>query len=228
MIEIFDAALPHGITLRCRAAGPRDAPLLVLLHGFPEAAFVWDDVIARLADRFRCVAPNLRGYAGSSAPREVEAYRPRHLVADVVALIDQLGAPARAVLAHDWGGAVAWNLAAQQSQSLQRLVIVNSPDPATFLRELQHSAGQQAASAYMNFLVRPDAEALLCENDFARLWPFFTNMGALDAARQGALVFVVIGDHPFHQGDVRCHVFDNRLFVQMNRTASSRTLGRCI
>jgi pimeloyl-ACP methyl ester carboxylesterase len=64
-------------------------------------------------------------------------------------------------------------------------VIVNSPHPATFLRGLQHDPGQQAASAYMNFLCRPDAEALLAENDFARLWPFFTNMGAADPARPG-------------------------------------------
>ena len=63
---------------------------------------------------------------------------------------------------------------------LQRLSIINSPHPATFLRELQHSPAQQAASAYMNFLCRPDAAALLAENDFQRLWPFFTNMGAAD------------------------------------------------
>ena len=57
--------------------------------------------------------------------------------------------------------------------------------PATFLRELQHNPAQQAASAYMNFLCRPDAEALLAPDDFARLWPFFTNMGAADPARDG-------------------------------------------
>ncbi len=185
MIEQFDIDLPQGITLRCRAAGSRGAPLLVMLHGFPEAAFVWDEVMTRLADRFRCVAPNLRGYGGSSAPAAVEAYRPKHLVQDIVALIAQLGGQARAVVAHDWGGAIAWNLAAQQRDALQRLVIVNSPHPATFLRELQHSPAQQAASAYMNFLVRPDAEALLSENDFARLWRLFTNMGAVDAQHPG-------------------------------------------
>ena len=185
MIDAFDLRLPQGITLGCRAAGPVDAPLLVFLHGFPEAAFVWDELMLLLADRHRCVAPNLRGYAGSSAPAEPAAYRPKHLVADVVGLIEALGGPARAVVAHDWGGAVAWNLAAQQPQALQKLVIVNSPHPATFLRELLHSPQQQAASAYMNFLVRPDAEALLSENDFARLWPFFTRMGATDPDHPG-------------------------------------------
>jgi pimeloyl-ACP methyl ester carboxylesterase len=60
---------------------------------------------------------------------------------------------------------------------MKRLLIINSPHPATFLRELRSNPAQQAASAYMNFLCRPDAEALLAENDFARLWPFFERMG---------------------------------------------------
>ena len=73
--------------------------------------------------------------------------------------------------------ALAWNLAAMRPQLMKRLLIINSPHPATFLRELRTNPAQQAASAYMNFLCRPDAEALLAENDFARLWPFFERMG---------------------------------------------------
>jgi epoxide hydrolase 4 len=197
MSETFDVVLPHGITLSCRAAGSPDAPLLLFLHGFPEAAFVWDEMLAHFAPHYRCVAPNLRGFERSSAPEPVEAYRPRHLVADVVALVAELshrrGAPTAnplpplaALIAHDWGGAVAWNVAAQHPGLMQRLVIINSPHPATFLRELKHSPEQQAASAYMNFLCRPDAEALLAADDFARLWPLFANMGALQGTHAGA------------------------------------------
>jgi pimeloyl-ACP methyl ester carboxylesterase len=178
--------LASGITLECRETGPAGAPCIVFLHGFPEGAFVWDEMLRHFGGRYRCVAPNLRGFAGSSAPLEVEAYRPKHLVADIVALVAQLGAPLAALVAHDWGGAVAWNFAAQHPGLLERLVIINSPHPATFARELQTSPRQQAASAYMNFLCRPDAEALLAENDFARLWPFFTNVGAAGASPPGA------------------------------------------
>jgi epoxide hydrolase 4 len=174
VVETFQLALPHGITLSCRAAGAPDAPLLVFLHGFPEAAFVWDELLLHFADRYRCVAPNLRGFEASSAPQEVEAYRAKPLVADITALIDALGGRAEAVVAHDWGGAIAWTLAVQQPRVMKRLVIVNAPHPATFLREMQHNPAQRAASAYMNFLCRPDAEALLAQDDFARLWPFFT------------------------------------------------------
>jgi pimeloyl-ACP methyl ester carboxylesterase len=107
----------------------------------------------------------------------VEAYRARHLMQDVEALIQQTGGPVDLLVAHDWGGAVAWNLAAIRPELMKRLLIINSPHPATFLRELRSNPAQQAASAYMNFLCRPDAEALLAENDFARLWPFFERMG---------------------------------------------------
>ncbi|MEO8311716.1 MAG: alpha/beta fold hydrolase [Caldimonas sp.] len=185
MIETYTITLGNGIDLSCRAAGRRGDPVLVFLHGFPEAAFVWDELLERFADRFRCIAPNLRGYERSSAPSDVEAYRAKHLVADISSLIDSLGGELAALVAHDWGGALAWGLAAQRPEAIKRLIIVNSPHPATFLRELRHSPKQQAASAYMNFLCRPDAEALLSENDFARLWPFFTNMGAADPAREG-------------------------------------------
>jgi pimeloyl-ACP methyl ester carboxylesterase len=107
----------------------------------------------------------------------VEAYRARHLMQDIEALITHSGGPVDLLVAHDWGGALAWNLAAMRPELMKRLLIINSPHPATFLRELRANPAQQAASAYMNFLCRPDAEALLAENDFARLWPFFERMG---------------------------------------------------
>lgn len=180
-VERLRIELPHGIALSCRVAGPEGAPVLLFLHGFPEAAFVWDETLRHFAGRFRCVAPNLRGYEQSSAPAEVEAYRAKHLVADIVALIDRLGGRVAALVAHDWGGAVAWNLAAMFPSRLERLVIVNSPHPATFLHLLQHDPAQQAASDYMNFLRRPDAEERLAEDDFALMWRFLEGFGPTGA-----------------------------------------------
>ncbi len=185
-IETFDAVLPHGITLACRATGAIDAPLMIFLHGFPEAAFAWDEMLLAFGGRYRCVAPNLRGFERSSAPAEVEAYRAKHLVADIVALAAHCNLAAgrapdaamHALVAHDWGGAVAWAFAAQRGALLERLAIVNSPHPATFLRELQQSRAQQAASAYMNFLCRDDAAQRLAADDFALMWRFFAADGA--------------------------------------------------
>jgi epoxide hydrolase 4 len=182
-IQAFALALPHGITLQCRAGG-HGAKRVMLLHGFPEGAFVWDETIERLAAHARSIAPNLRGYAGSSTPPEVKDYRPRHLVADVAAAIEATGGPLDVLVAHDWGGALAWNLAAQRPELMRRLVMINSPHPATFLRELRHSAEQQQASAYMNVFCRPDAAALLAEHDHRRLWRWFDGAAWLTPALQ--------------------------------------------
>ncbi len=177
MIDLYQQILPHGITLSCRSAGEKGRPVLVFLHGFPEAAFVWDEMLNHFAQpengAYRCIAPNLRGFEKSSAPLDVSAYRPRHLVQDIAALIAIEGGQTACLVAHDWGGALAWNLAASAPQLIDKLAIINSPHPGTFLRELQHSPAQQKASAYMNFLIRPDAEKLLAENDFRRLFEFF-------------------------------------------------------
>jgi pimeloyl-ACP methyl ester carboxylesterase len=182
--------------------------VLVFLHGFPEAAFVWDELLEHFArpenGGYRCVAPNLRGYEKSSQPADVKAYRAKLLVQDIAALIQIEGAqqlaptlaadaaalhpegalsarggpsPIECLVAHDWGGAVAWNLANQLPHLIKKLAIINSPHPGTFLRELKSNPKQQATSAYMNFLVRPDAEELLRANDYERLWQFFTNWG---------------------------------------------------
>jgi pimeloyl-ACP methyl ester carboxylesterase len=181
MIQRFQQALPHGITLSCRAAGERGRPVLMFLHGFPEGAFVWDGLLEHFArpenGGYRCVAPNLRGFEHSSQPADIKAYRPKYLVQDISALIEIEGAPLDCLVAHDWGGAVAWNLANQLPQLAKRLAIINSPHPGTFLRDLQANPKQQAASAYMNFLVQPDAEQVLREDDYRRLWEFFTRWG---------------------------------------------------
>ena len=175
--------LPHGITLSCRSAGVPGQPVMVFLHGFPEAAFIWDATLEHFAALgYRCVAPNLRGFEKSSSPADVSQYRAKYLVQDIVALmaIESPNQPLAALVAHDWGGAVAWNLANQMPQLLRKLCIINSPHPGTFLRGLKSDPAQQAASSYMNFLCRPDAEALLAEDDFRRLFEFFSRLGAVD------------------------------------------------
>jgi pimeloyl-ACP methyl ester carboxylesterase len=126
------------------------------------------------------VAPNLRGYEHSSAPTDVQAYRAKFLVQDVAALIAQecgAGQPLAALVAHDWGGALAWNLANQHPELLRQLVVINSPHPGPFVRAMQSNPAQQAASAYMNFLVQPDAAAQLSANGFAKLLGFLHGEG---------------------------------------------------
>jgi pimeloyl-ACP methyl ester carboxylesterase len=184
VIETFARALPNGTTLSCRAAGAPGRPLMVFLHGFPEAAFIWDELLEHFAapehGGFRCIAPNLRGFEQSSAPTEVSAYRAHLLVQDLAELAASEDPAGRieVLVAHDWGGAFGWGFGNRHGDRLGRLVIINSPHPGTFARELQNNPEQQAASAYMNFLARPDAEALLAADDYRRMWPFFLGMKA--------------------------------------------------
>jgi len=184
MIQTFQRELSNGIVLSCRAAGEPGRPLMVFLHGFPEGAFIWDGLLEHFADPaqggFRCIAPNLRGFEASSAPAEVEAYKPHLLVQDLLLLAESEapGGNIHTLVAHDWGGAFAWGFANRHGDRLGRLVIINSPHPGTFARELAHSPEQRAASAYMNFLARPDAEQLLAEDDYRRMWGFFEGMKA--------------------------------------------------
>jgi pimeloyl-ACP methyl ester carboxylesterase len=179
-IQTWQEDLPHGITLSCRACGEKGRPVLMFLHGFPEGAWVWDPLLLHFSKPenggYRCLAPNLRGYERSSAPEDVKDYRAKYLVQDILAMIDsECGtAPLAALVAHDWGGAVAWNLANQHPLRMRQLVIVNSPHPGPLLKALQHDPAQIAASAYMNFLVQPDAAAQLAANDFQRLFGFLT------------------------------------------------------
>jgi pimeloyl-ACP methyl ester carboxylesterase len=184
MVETFARTLPNGTTLSCRATGEPGRPLMVFLHGFPEAAFIWDELLDYFSrpehGAYRCVAPNLRGFEKSSSPTEVSAYRAHLLVQDIAELAASENAQGRieALVAHDWGGAFGWGYANQHADRLGKLVIINSPHPGTFTRELLNNPAQQAASAYMNFLAKPGVEALLAADDYKRMWTFFTLMKA--------------------------------------------------
>jgi pimeloyl-ACP methyl ester carboxylesterase len=178
MIETWQQDLPHGIQLSCRAAGAKGQPVLMFLHGFPEAAFVWDQMLLHFSKPenggYRCVAPNLRGYEKSSQPQDVASYRAKFLVQDIASLIqiEAGSAPLKALVAHDWGGGVAWNLANQMPQLMHKLVIINSPHPGTFLRDLKSNPAQIAASEYMNYFCEPQAAAELSANQFEMLFGF--------------------------------------------------------
>ncbi|MDP3675539.1 MAG: alpha/beta hydrolase [Novosphingobium sp.] len=143
--------LASGIQLDTVDVGPRDAPVLIFLHGFPESHRTWRHQIAHFSDRFRCIAPDQRGYRGSSKPQEVSAYTPDKLIGDVFQLADALGVEKFTIVGHDWGGAIAWGVAlgGQMTGRVARAVIANAPHPATFQKLLWTNAEQRASSQYM-------------------------------------------------------------------------------
>ncbi len=101
----------NGVRLRVVEAGERGAPVVVLTHGFPELAYSWRHQIPVLAEAgYHVLAPDQRGYGGSSRPESVDAYDLTALTGDVVGLLDDVGAQRAAVIGHDFGAVVAWNM----------------------------------------------------------------------------------------------------------------------
>jgi epoxide hydrolase 4 len=148
--------------------------LVMFLHGFPEFWYAWKTQLDDLGRDYRAVAPDMRGYNLSSKPTDLAAYAIPHLVGDVRALADHLGAGTLTLVGHDWGGVVAWAFAIAHPDRLERLVIVNAPHPGVFARELRENPAQQQASRYMLTFRSPDAEALLSADNYARLTAMFT------------------------------------------------------
>jgi len=143
--------LPDGIELDVLDQGPRTAPALIFLHGFPESHRTWRHQFSHFSDRFRCLAPDQRGYRGSSKPDAVEAYSPDKLIGDVFALADALEIEHFTIVGHDWGGAIAWGVAqlGQINGRVKRAVIANAPHPTSFAKLLWLNRRQREASQYM-------------------------------------------------------------------------------
>ena len=150
MMEQKRVTLANGIELDVVDEGPRSAPVLIFLHGFPESHRTWRHQIRHFSGVYRCIAPDQRGYRGSSKPQEVEAYTPDKLIGDIFLLADALGVEKFTIVGHDWGGAIAWGVALSgQHSRVTRAVIANAPHPAVFQRLLYTNRQQREASQYI-------------------------------------------------------------------------------
>jgi pimeloyl-ACP methyl ester carboxylesterase len=161
----------NGLRFRVIQAGPQDGPLVLLLHGFPEGALCWRHQIGALAHAgYRVWAPDQRGYGESARPAGVRNYRLPLLAADAFALIDAAGAVSAHVIAHDWGGAVAWWMAQARPDRVESLSILNCPHPAVMRHAVLTNPRQMLRSWYMAFFQLPRLpEALLGARDGALL-----------------------------------------------------------
>lgn len=147
-------------------------PLVLLLHGFPEFWYSWRHQIPALAERFRVVAPDLRGYNETEKP--LSGYDVRTLVDDVVALVRAFGYERCFLAGHDWGGVIAWATAARFPELVEKLSILNAPHPTALARALRTSRAQRRRSWYIAaFQLRGLAEARIRRDDFAVLEKIF-------------------------------------------------------
>ncbi|MEE4265603.1 MAG: alpha/beta hydrolase [Desulfobacteraceae bacterium] len=152
--------------------------LVMFVHGFPEFWAEWENQLTDIGKDHQAVAPDMRGYNLSSKPANVESYHVKDLIEDLRALAESLGYEKLSLVAHDWGGAVAWSFAIRYPDWLEKLIIINSPHPAIFARELLHNPDQQKASQYMLMFRSPDAERILSENSYAGLMSTVSQFGS--------------------------------------------------
>jgi len=160
----------NGVVLHTIGAGPENGPLIILLHGFPEFWLAWRRQIGPIAAAgLRVLVPDQRGYNLSDKPPDIAHYRLDTLTADVLGLADALGRKQFAVVGHDWGAAVAWQLAAKHPERISRAAVLNAPHPAVLRSYLCHPS-QLAKSWYMGFFQVPMLpEAILSAGGFAML-----------------------------------------------------------
>jgi pimeloyl-ACP methyl ester carboxylesterase len=145
----------EGLTFKVTDIGPTDGRVVILLHGFPEDRHSWDRIGADLASAgYRVIAPDQRGYSPDARPHGRRAYTMKRLRDDVLALADVAGAGRFDVVGHDWGGAVAWDLAANFPERVRSLTSLSTPHPRALRAAMTHST-QLLHSWYMLFFQLP-------------------------------------------------------------------------
>lgn len=223
--EIF--VQTNGIRLHVVLAGNPAGKPVVLLHGFPEFWYGWRHQIPALAGAgFRLIVPDQRGYNLSDKPAGVRSYRMENLVGDILGLADHFGYDRVDLVGHDWGAAVAWQVAITYPQRVQRLAILNVPHPSVMSAYLAQSPAQMLKSWYIAFFQIPGlADRLLQLRDFAALGRLLTGsakpetFSALDLAeyrkswsQPGSLTAMInwyralLRDRPASPADPRVHL----------------------
>jgi pimeloyl-ACP methyl ester carboxylesterase len=155
----------NGVKIHYASLG--SGPLVIMIHGFPDYWYSWRHQMEGLADRFQVVAIDQRGYNRSDKPAGVASYDMRLLVGDVIAVIKHFGKDNAIIVGHDWGGIVAWNLAMNAPQFVNKLVILNLPHPRGLSRELANNPDQQKNSAYARRFQAEGAEKALTAEGLA-------------------------------------------------------------
>lgn len=158
----------NGVRLHYAKAGS-GKKLILFVHGFPEFWYAYKNQLEAFGDEYTAVAPDMRGINLSSKPTELSQYEVKCMVEDIRQLTEKLGFKTFTLVAHDWGGLIAWVFGMKHPTHLDELVIINCPHPATFKRELLQNAEQRKSSQYMLLFRSPQAEAALSADTYKTL-----------------------------------------------------------
>jgi pimeloyl-ACP methyl ester carboxylesterase len=147
---------------------------MLMLHGFPEFWYAWNHQIPEFAKDHTVVALDLRGYNESDKPKLVEAYQIAPLIQDIVGVIQALGEGRCILMAHDWGGALAWSVANAYPHLVDKLIVLNMPHPARLAEALRTPTQLLRSSYFFLFQLPMLPEWLLSKNDYEQLHDIFT------------------------------------------------------
>jgi len=161
----------NGIRLQVLQVGPELGPTALMLHGFPEGSYAWEDMAGQLAAKgYRVWVPDQRGYNSSDKPRHISAYNSEIVARDLLGIIDATGRRQVDLIGHDWGGQIAWWAAARYPQRIRRLVVMNCAHPQVMFRNVLLNPRQTVKSWYIFALQLPwIPERVLSRNQYARL-----------------------------------------------------------
>lgn len=144
-----------------------EGPLIVMLHGFPDFWYTWRHQMEALSENYQVVAIDLRGYNKSDKPKGVENYKMRYLIGDVAAMIQHFPQGKAIVVGHDWGGAIAWQVAMWRPNLVEKLIVLSTPHPNGLIREIQGNSEQQKNSQYARDFQKEDAHLELTAEELA-------------------------------------------------------------
>jgi len=160
--DVFDRvkhgyADSSGVRIHYATLGPESAPLIVMIHGFPDFWYSWRHQMAVLSKDYQVAAIDQRGYNLSDKPKGKENYDMSLLVDDVRAVIKHLGRDRAIIVGHDWGGRVAWGFAMKYPEMTHRLIVCNLPHPRGIAYERAHNNEQKINTAYAQRFRQEDA-----------------------------------------------------------------------
>lgn len=159
----------NGVRLHYVKEGSGDS-LVIMLHGWPEFWYSWRHQITALKSKFTVVAPDLRGFNLSGKPDGIKSYTQEEVAKDIVALIGHLGFKKAVVVGHDWGGAIAWHIALNYPDLVEKFVVMNCPHPAIFIKNIKSNPSQLLRSWYMFFFQLPYVPELAMNFDLKRFF----------------------------------------------------------
>jgi pimeloyl-ACP methyl ester carboxylesterase len=167
-----------GLVFEVDVAGDPGQPLVLLLHGFPQTSHSWRRELRTLAAAgYFAVAPNQRGYSPRARPQGIAAYATALLVEDALAIASSFGAERFHLVGHDWGGQLAWLIAAHQRERLHTLTVLSRPHPAAFATAIREDASQSQRSGHHRKFDDPTSARRLLEDDAKRLRRTFATQG---------------------------------------------------